>query len=43
MERANRRFAERFRIVERLAAERGIEMHRATLDQLDALWDEAKT
>jgi len=43
MDRANARFTERFRIVERLAAERGIEMHRAPLDQLDALWEEAKT
>jgi MazG family protein len=43
MDRANARFAERFRTVELLAGERGIEMHRATLDQLDALWDEAKT
>ena len=43
LDRANPRFADRFRIVEHLAAERGIEMHRATLDQLDALWDEAKT
>jgi MazG family protein len=42
MQRANARFAERFKMVERLAAERGIEMHRATLDELDALWDEAK-
>ena len=43
LERANTRFADRFRKVERLAAQRGIEMHGATLDQLDALWDEAKT
>ena len=42
MDRANARFTERFRIVERLAAERGIEMHRAPLNQLDALWEEAK-
>jgi MazG family protein len=42
MARANIRFAERFSMVERLAAERGIELHRATLDQLDRLWDEAK-
>ena len=42
LDRANHRFAERFRMVERLAAERGIEMHRATLSALDALWDEAK-
>lgn len=43
LDRANTRFAERFRVVERLAAERGIEMHRAGLEELDALWDEAKT
>lgn len=43
LDRANTRFAERFRTVERLAAERGIEMHRATLGELDGLWDEAKT
>ena len=43
MDRANARFAERFRTVERLAAERGIEMHLATLSELDALWEEAKT
>ena len=42
LDRASSRFAERFRMVERLAADRGVEMHRATLDQLDALWDEAK-
>jgi MazG family protein len=40
--RANTRFTERFRVVERLAAERGIEMHRAGLAELDALWSEAK-
>jgi uncharacterized protein YabN with tetrapyrrole methylase and pyrophosphatase domain len=28
--------------MERLAAERGIEMHRAGLAELDALWSEAK-
>ena len=42
MDRANARFTERFRIVERLAAERGIELHQTPLDQLDALWEEAK-
>jgi ATP diphosphatase len=40
--RASARFAERFRIVERLAAERGVVMHEAGLEQLDALWNEAK-
>jgi MazG family protein len=42
LDRANTRFAQRFRTVERLAAERGIEMHRATLEDLDALWNLAK-
>ena len=42
LDRANCRFAERFRTVERLATERGIEMHLAPLSALDALWDEAK-
>lgn len=42
LDRANQRFGERFGMVERFAAERGIEMHRATLAELDALWDEAK-
>jgi MazG family protein len=42
LERANHRFTERFETVERLAAERGIEVHTAGLDALDRLWDEAK-
>ena len=42
LSRANTRFTGRFTMVERLAAERGIEMHRAALDALDALWEEAK-
>jgi nucleoside triphosphate diphosphatase len=40
--RANERFRERFATIERLAAERGIEVHSAGLDVLDGLWDEAK-
>ncbi len=43
LDRANGRFTERFRIVELLAAERGIEMHTAGLEVLDGLWEEAKT
>ncbi len=42
LNRANARFTERFRIVERLAVERGIEMHAAGLEVLDGLWEEAK-
>jgi len=40
--RANDRFAERFRIVERLAAASGRELGSMTLAELDALWDRAK-
>ena len=42
LDRANRKFTERFRGVERLAAERGIELHSAGLAELDRLWDEVK-
>jgi MazG family protein len=40
--RANDRFRERFGVVERLAAERGIDIHTAGLEVLDTLWNEAK-
>jgi len=39
---ANRKFQERFEAVERLAAERGLDMATAGLDALDAIWDEVK-
>jgi len=42
LDRANRKFTERFREVERLAAERGIDLHTAGLERLDTLWDEVK-
>jgi uncharacterized protein YabN with tetrapyrrole methylase and pyrophosphatase domain len=42
LESANRRFATRFRGIERLAAERGIDIHSAGLEALDRLWDEVK-
>jgi nucleoside triphosphate diphosphatase len=42
LERANRRFQDRFETVERLADERGVDLHEAGLEQLDRLWDEAK-
>jgi MazG family protein len=42
LERANTRFRERFATLERLAAERGIQVHSAGLELLDRLWDEAK-
>ncbi|MDZ7728446.1 MAG: MazG family protein [Dehalococcoidia bacterium] len=39
---ANAKFRERFGIMERLAVERGITMKGLPLEELDALWDEAK-
>jgi len=42
LEKANARFDRRFRKVEHLAAARGLDMGRAPLEELDALWDEAK-
>jgi len=41
--RANTRFRERFAEIERLAAARGIDVHTAGLEELDRLWEEAKT
>jgi uncharacterized protein YabN with tetrapyrrole methylase and pyrophosphatase domain len=42
LESANRRFADRFRAVEHLAHERGIDVHIAGLNALDRLWEEVK-
>src|SRR2546427_2293223 len=42
LERANDKFRRRFEGVERLAAERGVDIGRANLEQLDRLWDEVK-
>ncbi len=42
LERSNATFRKRFRGVERLAHERGVAMADATLEELDALWDEVK-
>lgn len=42
LERANTRFKERFGAVERLAEERGVEVHTAGLEALDRLWEDAK-
>lgn len=43
LEKANQRFTRRFRTIERLAAERGVRVGQAGLEELDRLWDEAKT
>lgn len=42
LERANDKFRARFEGVEKLATERGLEVGRATLAELDALWEETK-
>src|SRR5207247_499827 len=42
LDRSNIKFATRFGEVEKLAKERGVKVGEATLDQLDALWDEVK-
>ncbi len=40
--RSSDKFAARFRIVERLAVDRELRLRDLSLDELDALWDEAK-
>src|SRR6266850_7265714 len=42
LERANLKFMDRFEKVEKLAEERGLEMGRTSLEELDKLWDEVK-
>jgi MazG family protein len=42
LDRANRKFRERFDQVETLAKARGIDLAEAGLERLDALWDEVK-
>jgi MazG family protein len=42
LEKANRRFVERFRRIEELARERGIEISTAGIEVLDELWNEVK-
>jgi len=42
LEQANDKFTRRFEQVERLAGERGLEMGRASLEELDELWEEVK-
>jgi len=43
LDRANTKFADRFTAIEALAAERGLVMGEASLEELDKLWDEVKT
>ena len=42
LEKANDKFTRRFEGVERLAQERGVEIGRASLQELDKLWEEVK-
>ena len=42
LDRANRKFSDRFAGIERLAKERGISVPEAGLETLDKLWDEVK-
>jgi len=42
LQRATDKFAGRFRAVEGLARERGIELEKLSLAELDVLWDEVK-
>jgi len=43
LDRANRKFRRRFEQIERLAAERGIDLESAGLEVLDGLWDKVKS
>jgi uncharacterized protein YabN with tetrapyrrole methylase and pyrophosphatase domain len=42
LEKANGRFLERFRRIEAMARQRGIDVSTADLEKLDQLWEEAK-
>src|SRR5213593_4501279 len=42
LEKANDKFTRRFEQVERLAEARGLELGRASLEELDELWEEVK-
>ena len=42
LDKANAKFATRFSAIEKLAAERGIDVNTAGLTVLDQLWDEVK-
>jgi len=42
LDKANAKFERRFQMIEKMAAQRGIDVPHAGLEKLDALWDEAK-
>ena len=43
LEKTNRKFIKRFNYIERKAKERGVSFNDMTLDQMDELWNEAKS
>ncbi len=43
LEKANDKFRRRFEAMEQLAEQRGVEIGRAELEELDRLWEEVKT
>ena len=43
LRKANARFAHRFRSMERVARERGLDMAALPMDELEALWQEVKS
>jgi MazG family protein len=43
LQAANRKFMDRFELLEELAAARGVVLGEASLEELDRLWDEVKT
>jgi len=42
LDKANAKFESRFKEIERIAKERGLDLHSAGLDVLDSIWDEVK-
>lgn len=43
LERTNRKFKRRFTYIEEMALEKGKKLHEMSLEEMDALWNEAKT
>lgn len=43
LDRANRKFRERFEAIERMAVQRGVDLHTAGLEALDEMWEEVKS
>ena len=43
LDRANRKFADRFSRVEEIATARGLVVGEASLEELDGIWDQVKS